>query len=56
VARGCRNVVLRQVGSYLGYTGRAANPFRKAARDPKQTLNSTGSAFAGAIGALRVWQ
>jgi hypothetical protein len=33
-ARGCRNVVLQQVGSYLGYTGRGAKPFGKAARDP----------------------
>jgi len=34
-ARGYRNVVLQQVGSYLRYTGRDANPFGKAARDPK---------------------
>jgi putative tryptophan/tyrosine transport system substrate-binding protein len=30
-------VVLQQVDSYLGYTGRGANPFGKAARDPYQT-------------------
>ncbi len=36
LARGCRNVVLQQVGSYVGYTGRDANSFGKAARDPKQ--------------------
>jgi hypothetical protein len=29
-----RNVVLQQVGSYLGYTGRGADAFGKAARDP----------------------
>jgi hypothetical protein len=39
LARGCRNVVLQQVGSYLGYTGRGTNPFVKAARDPLQKLN-----------------
>src|ERR1700757_3155612 len=31
------NVVLQQVGSYLGYTGPGANPFGKAARDPTRT-------------------
>jgi hypothetical protein len=30
-------VVLQQVGSYLGYTGRGANPFGKATRDPKRS-------------------
>src|SRR5579883_224832 len=39
---GCRNVVLRQVGSYLGYTGRAAIPFGKAARDPKRSSARRG--------------
>ena len=29
-----RNVVLQQVGSYLGWTGRGANAFRKAAHGP----------------------
>jgi hypothetical protein len=28
---------LQQVGSYLRYTGRGANAFGEAARDPKQT-------------------
>ena len=32
-------MVLQQVGSYLGYTGRGANPFGKAARDPLPTPN-----------------
>jgi hypothetical protein len=32
-----RNVVLQQVGSYLGYTGRGANALGKAARDPFAT-------------------
>jgi hypothetical protein len=33
--------VLQQIGSYLGYTGRAANPVRKAARDPEPTPDSS---------------
>ena len=33
MTRCCRSVVLQQVGSYLGYTGRDANSFGKAARD-----------------------
>ena len=31
-----RDVVLQQMGSNLGYTGRGANAFRKAARDPER--------------------
>jgi hypothetical protein len=27
-------LALQQVGSYLGYSGRGAGPFGKAARDP----------------------
>src|ERR1700756_244168 len=34
---GCRNVVLQQVGSYPGYSGRDGNAFGKAARDPNAT-------------------
>jgi len=34
----CRNVMLQQVGSYLGYTGRISNTFGKAAHDPKATF------------------
>ena len=30
--------MLQQVGSYLGYTGRGANPFGNATRDTHQTL------------------
>jgi hypothetical protein len=30
-------VVLEQVGGHLGYTGRGANPFGKAAPDPDQS-------------------
>jgi hypothetical protein len=37
-------MVLQQVGSYLGYTGRAADAFGKVARDPKPTLSSGGQA------------
>jgi hypothetical protein len=40
LARGCRNVVPQQVDSYLGYTGRGANPFGKAARDPKRSYDA----------------
>ena len=38
MAQGCRNMVLQQLGSYLGHSGRGANPFGKAARDPEWTL------------------
>jgi hypothetical protein len=38
MTRGCRNVVMQQVGSDLGYSGRGANPFGKAARDPIRKL------------------
>jgi hypothetical protein len=37
LAQGCRSAAMQQVGSYLGYTGRGANAFRKAARDPEAT-------------------
>uniref|UniRef100_UPI001AECF4EA hypothetical protein n=1 Tax=Bradyrhizobium sp. ARR65 TaxID=1040989 RepID=UPI001AECF4EA len=40
LAQSCRNSAVRQVGSYLGYTGLGANPFGKAARDPTRTLGS----------------
>jgi hypothetical protein len=42
VARGCRNVVLQQVGSYPGYSGRDGNAFGKAARDPEPKLGPAG--------------
>jgi hypothetical protein len=31
-------MVLQQVGSYLGYSGRDSNAVRKAARDPEGTF------------------
>ena len=34
VAQGCRNIVLQQVGGYLGYSGCGADAIGKAARDP----------------------
>jgi hypothetical protein len=37
LAHGCRLAALHQVGSYLGYTGRGANPFGKATRDSRRT-------------------
>jgi hypothetical protein len=35
-------LALQQVGSYLGYTGRAANVIAKAALDPKETSTCAG--------------
>ena len=32
-------MVLQEVGGYLGSTGRGANPFGKAARDPDRTFS-----------------
>ena len=43
MTRCCRSVVLQQVGSHLGYTGRVANPFGKASRDPTRTWPSLRS-------------
>src|SRR5579872_6756923 len=43
MTRCCRSVVLQQVGSYLGYTGRVANPFGKASCDPTRTWPSLRS-------------
>ena len=40
MARCCRSAVLQQVGSYLAYIGRGANPFERAAHDPKLTSSS----------------
>jgi len=40
LARCCRSAVLQQVGSYLAYIGRGANPFERAAHDPKLTSSS----------------
>jgi hypothetical protein len=35
-----RNMMLQQVGCYLGYSGRRADAFEKAARDPQWTFRS----------------
>ena len=42
-----RNVVLQQVGSYLGYTGRGSDALWKAARDPKPTWRFRQGALDG---------
>jgi hypothetical protein len=38
LAQGCRLVQRSKVGSYLGYSGCAANAFEKAAPDPIRKL------------------
>jgi hypothetical protein len=49
---GCRNMVLQQVGSYLGYSGRGAKSFGKAARDPGVAVS--GERFSQAANRLQL--
>jgi hypothetical protein len=47
-AQGCRKCAAAVIGAYLGYTGRSADAFGTAARDPEEKLEELPICF-GAI-------